>query len=141
LVEDTGGSSAERDNEGVPSNATKRAVWMGVDLAMGTAKVTEATGIGVEAFGVFNDLASLASTSTSTPSPSTMSAVSTFSSTSVSALMHPVLTDSGYGANIGANFGGIFFRGHISFKNRTYCPLFSHDSMSFKDTCLFIYLK
>jgi hypothetical protein len=34
-----------------------------------------------------------------------------------------------------------FFRGHISLKNGTFCPFSSHDSSSFKDTCLFIYLK
>jgi hypothetical protein len=34
-----------------------------------------------------------------------------------------------------------FFGGHISLKNGTFCPLSSHDSSSFKDTCLFIYLK
>jgi hypothetical protein len=33
-----------------------------------------------------------------------------------------------------------FFRGHISLKNRTYCPLFSHDSSSFKGTCFLIRL-
>jgi hypothetical protein len=38
-------------------------------------------------------------------------------------------------------YWGYIFSGHISLKNRTYCPLFSHDSTSFKDTCLFIYLK
>jgi hypothetical protein len=38
-------------------------------------------------------------------------------------------------------FGGIFFRGHNSLKNRTYCPLFSHDSTSFKKMCLLIKLK
>jgi hypothetical protein len=31
-----------------------------------------------------------------------------------------------------------FFQGHISLKNGTFCPLFSHDSSSFKDTCLLI---
>jgi hypothetical protein len=30
---------------------------------------------------------------------------------------------------------------HISLKNGTFCPLFSHDTNSFKDTCLYIYLK
>jgi hypothetical protein len=34
--------------------------------------------------------------------------------------------------------GIYFFRGHISLKNRTYCPLFSHDSTSFKDMCVFL---
>jgi hypothetical protein len=34
-----------------------------------------------------------------------------------------------------------FFRGHISIKNGTFCPLSSHDSSSFNDTCLLIYLK
>jgi hypothetical protein len=29
-----------------------------------------------------------------------------------------------------------FFRGHISLKNGTFCPLFSHDSSSFKNMCL-----
>jgi hypothetical protein len=38
-------------------------------------------------------------------------------------------------------FGGIFFWGHNSLKNRTYCPLFSHDSTSFKNMCLLIKLK
>jgi hypothetical protein len=33
-----------------------------------------------------------------------------------------------------------FFRGHISLKNWTICPLFSHDTSSFKDTCHLIYL-
>jgi nitrate reductase NapE component len=33
-----------------------------------------------------------------------------------------------------------FFRGHISLKNWTICPLFSHDTSTFKDTCLLIYL-
>jgi hypothetical protein len=33
-----------------------------------------------------------------------------------------------------------FFRGHISLKNRTYCPLFKHDTTSFKGACRFIYL-
>jgi hypothetical protein len=30
----------------------------------------------------------------------------------------------------------IFFWGHISLKNGTFCPLFSHDSTSFKNMCL-----
>jgi hypothetical protein len=34
-----------------------------------------------------------------------------------------------------------FFRGRFSLKNGTFCPLSIHDSSSFKDTCLFIYLK
>jgi hypothetical protein len=34
-----------------------------------------------------------------------------------------------------------FSRGHISLKNRTYCPLFSHNSTSFKGTCLLMKLK
>jgi hypothetical protein len=29
-----------------------------------------------------------------------------------------------------------FFQGHFSLKNGTICPLSSHDSSSFKDTCL-----
>jgi hypothetical protein len=33
-----------------------------------------------------------------------------------------------------------FIRGHISLKNWTICPDFSHDTSSFKDTCLPIYL-
>jgi hypothetical protein len=32
-------------------------------------------------------------------------------------------------------FGVHFFRGHISLKNGTFCPFFSHDSSSFKGTC------
>jgi hypothetical protein len=37
---------------------------------------------------------------------------------------------------------GVHFWGeHISLKNGTFCPLFSHDTTSFKDTCLSIYLK
>jgi hypothetical protein len=38
----------------------------------------------------------------------------------------------------GQLLGVYFFRGHISLKNRTYCPLFSHDTSSFKDTRLLI---
>jgi hypothetical protein len=34
-----------------------------------------------------------------------------------------------------------FFGGHISLKNWTICPLFKHDTSSFKDTCLLIELK
>jgi hypothetical protein len=33
-----------------------------------------------------------------------------------------------------------FFRGHISLKNWTICPPFSHDTSSFKDTCLLTYI-
>jgi hypothetical protein len=36
---------------------------------------------------------------------------------------------------------GSFFRGHISLKNGTFCPLFSHDTTSFKRTCFLIRLK
>jgi hypothetical protein len=36
---------------------------------------------------------------------------------------------------------GVHFLGeHISLKNVTFCPFFSHDTSSFKDTCLLIYL-
>jgi hypothetical protein len=34
-----------------------------------------------------------------------------------------------------------FFQGHISLKNGTFCPLFSHDSTFYKDTCLLIRKK
>jgi hypothetical protein len=34
-----------------------------------------------------------------------------------------------------------FFQGHISLKNGTFCPPFSHDSTSFKNMCLLIYRK
>jgi hypothetical protein len=34
-----------------------------------------------------------------------------------------------------------FLRGHISLKNGTFCPLFSHDTSSFKDTCFLTRLK
>jgi hypothetical protein len=34
-----------------------------------------------------------------------------------------------------------FFRGHISLKNGTFCPLFSHDSSSFKGTGFLTRLK
>jgi hypothetical protein len=34
---------------------------------------------------------------------------------------------------------GVYFWGeHVSLKNGTFCPLFSHDSSSFKDTCFLI---
>jgi hypothetical protein len=33
---------------------------------------------------------------------------------------------------------GSFLWGHISLKNRTYCPLFRHDTTSFKYTCFLI---
>jgi hypothetical protein len=37
---------------------------------------------------------------------------------------------------------GVHFLGeHISLKNGTFCPLFSHDSSSFKDACFLIRLK
>jgi hypothetical protein len=35
-------------------------------------------------------------------------------------------------------FGVLFFRGHISLKNRINCPLFSHNSTSFKNMWLLI---
>jgi hypothetical protein len=34
-----------------------------------------------------------------------------------------------------------FFRGHISLKNWTICPPFSHDTSSFKNMCLLTKLK
>jgi hypothetical protein len=37
-------------------------------------------------------------------------------------------------------FGVIFLRGHISLKNGTFCPLSSHDTSSFNNMCLLIYL-
>jgi hypothetical protein len=34
---------------------------------------------------------------------------------------------------------GVHFLGeHISLKNLTFCPLFSHDTSSFKDTCFLV---
>jgi hypothetical protein len=39
------------------------------------------------------------------------------------------------------HFRVYFFRGYITLKNRTYCPLSSHDTSSLKDTCLLIYSK
>jgi hypothetical protein len=38
----------------------------------------------------------------------------------------------------GQKKGVHFLREHISLKNGTFCPLFSHDTGSFKDTCLLI---
>jgi hypothetical protein len=38
-------------------------------------------------------------------------------------------------------FGVIFLKGHISLKNGTYCPFFSHDTTFFKSTCFLIRLK
>jgi hypothetical protein len=38
-------------------------------------------------------------------------------------------------------FGAIFLRGHISVKNRTYCPLLRKSATPFKSTCLLITLK
>jgi hypothetical protein len=38
-------------------------------------------------------------------------------------------------------FGVIFLGEHISLKNGTYCPLFSHDTTFFKRTCFLIRLK
>jgi hypothetical protein len=38
----------------------------------------------------------------------------------------------------GPGKGVIFLKGHISLKNGTFCPLFSHDSTSFKRTCFLI---
>jgi hypothetical protein len=36
-------------------------------------------------------------------------------------------------------FGFIFLKGHISFKNGTYCPLFSHNTTFFKGTYMSSY--
>jgi hypothetical protein len=36
----------------------------------------------------------------------------------------------------GQKKGVLFLRGHTSLKNGTFCPLFSHDTSSFKYTCL-----
>jgi uncharacterized protein YerC len=41
------------------------------------------------------------------------------------------------GANIGA-ITEILLKGHISLKNGTYCPLFSHHTTFFKGTCVFL---
>jgi hypothetical protein len=38
-------------------------------------------------------------------------------------------------------FGVIFLRGHISLKNGTFFPLFSHDTTFFKSTCHLTRLK
>jgi hypothetical protein len=38
-------------------------------------------------------------------------------------------------------FGVIFLRGHISVKNRTYCPLLRANATPFNGTRLLIYLK
>jgi hypothetical protein len=37
--------------------------------------------------------------------------------------------------------GSLFLKGHISLKNRTYCPLFRNDTTSFKYTCFLISKK
>jgi hypothetical protein len=39
------------------------------------------------------------------------------------------------------SFWSPFFKRCFSLKNGTYCPLFSHDTTFFKDTCLLIKLK
>jgi hypothetical protein len=39
----------------------------------------------------------------------------------------------------GPEKGVHFFGEYISLKNGTFCPLFNHDTTSFKDTCLSIY--
>jgi hypothetical protein len=38
-------------------------------------------------------------------------------------------------------FGVDFLKGRFSLKNGTYCPLFSHDTTFFNDTCFLIKLK
>jgi hypothetical protein len=42
---------------------------------------------------------------------------------------------------IGQKKGVHFLREHIFLKNGTFCPLISHDTSSFKDTCFLIRLK
>jgi hypothetical protein len=44
-------------------------------------------------------------------------------------------------APLTAHKKGSFFRGHISLKNWTYCPILRDSTTPFKGMCLFIYLK